>query len=131
MRKKGDKKTVKIGFHLVFSPKDISYHYPLAFSYLKSYLERNFNINFTTVLLNSKQDVFFEKNMDIFGICTYSQDFDDAIRITDKLKEDNPDLIILMGGQHILHFPKTLPKSVDIGVIGEGEITFLELISLY
>ncbi len=122
--------TIRIGFHLVLNAVDISYYYPLAFSYLKSYLEAYLGHSFEAVLLNSLESSIADA-VDILCLSVYSQDFDDAKIITDKFKKLNSNLIIILGGQHITHFPETLPVSVDVGVIGEGEITFLELMRLY
>jgi radical SAM superfamily enzyme YgiQ (UPF0313 family) len=40
-------------------------------------------------------------------------------------------LPVLIGGMHITSLPQALTADMDVGCIGEGEITFLELMQLY
>lgn len=51
----------------------------------------------------------------------------DAAKII-REKYDRP---FVLGGTHISCLPESLPNEFDLGVIGEGEITFLEIIKLY
>jgi radical SAM superfamily enzyme YgiQ (UPF0313 family) len=67
-------------------------------------------------------------NPHILGISCFSQDFDDAVKICNQARASVP--YIIFGGFHITAFPQTLPENADIGVIGEGEITFGEILSL-
>lgn len=49
-----------------------------------------------------------------------------------KIKENNPDIITIVGGPHITAVPKetmVLYPDIDIGVLGEGEITIVELLN--
>lgn len=122
---------MKIGFFQVVNSIDVYYHYPLNYAYLKSYLKAHLESDFEFVFLPPQPPFTLVKNLNILCISCYSQDFDDAKAAAVEFKKSNPDLLILLGGLHITHFPETLPVSVDIGVIGEGEITFLELMKLY
>jgi len=54
-----------------------------------------------------------------------------AQKIAEKIKQKNKDIKILIGGAHLTALPeKTMENSsFDIGVIGEGEITLIDLLS--
>jgi radical SAM superfamily enzyme YgiQ (UPF0313 family) len=122
---------MRIGFLQVVNSIDVNYHYSLNFAYLKSYLNTHLETDFQFSFLPLQNYFTMAKDLDILCISCYSQDFDDAKVVVGKFKKLNPNLVIILGGQHITNFPQTLPLSVDIGVIGEGEITFLKLIELY
>ncbi len=64
---------------------------------------------------------------DLIGITTYTISFSDIIDICRCLKEQNSGIPIVLGGPHITSLPGSLPVQADIGVLGEGEATFLEL----
>lgn len=54
-----------------------------------------------------------------------------AAKIADLLKKRSPDIVTIVGGPHITALPEktmTLYPDFDIGVIGEGEITIIELL---
>ena len=122
---------MKIGFLQIAHYHDVTYHYPLAFACLKSYLDAHLEIPFQAVWLGDYPTSGKTPAADIVCISSLSQDFDEVGIAAANIKKEHPDTLIFLGGQHITHFPETLPSSVDIGVIGEGEVTFLELIKSY
>lgn len=121
---------MKIGFYFVHNDIDIGFYRPIGFAHLVSYLRNNSNVEFEALYYEHIGDCRFAESLDVMGLTVQSQDFEEAVSIAENLKKANPDLLILLGGQHISHFPQTLPACVDIGVIGEGEITFKELMEL-
>lgn len=68
---------------------------------------------------------------DIIGISAVSEQYCRAKKLASKLKEvSNAPLVI--GGAHISALPENLQTSgFDVGVIGEGEQTFLELLNYF
>lgn len=55
-----------------------------------------------------------------------------AGKIAKKLKEQNANIIIMVGGPHISALPErtmVLYPDIDIGILGEGEVTLIELLS--
>lgn len=64
---------------------------------------------------------------DVVGISSVSENFDGARLLVSQIREvfDGP---LILGGIHISTSPGSLPRECDVGVIGEGELTFLELI---
>ena len=70
------------------------------------------------------------KGTDILAMATITQDFTTLLEIADKVKKKFG-IPIIMGGHHISALPQSLPSTADIGVIGEGEQTFAELIDIF
>ena len=121
---------MRIGFLYITNPYDIHRHYPLGFTYLINYLRKNLSQPVEAVWLENG----FNNNyghLDIICLSCISQDFDDIHEPVHFLKEKYPDTPLLLGGNHITNFPYTLPELIDAGIVGEGEITFLELVKLF
>lgn len=70
-------------------------------------------------------------NPDVVGITTMTSKYPMALRIAEMTKSINRDITVVIGGHHASIFgPKlVLDPSIDFAVIGEGEMTFLELIN--
>ena len=54
-----------------------------------------------------------------------------AARLAQQIKSKNPDIITIIGGDHLTALPEETMEefpSFDIGVIGEGDITIVELL---
>jgi len=66
---------------------------------------------------------------EVVSISATSENFADAQHTATAARESFSPLVVV-GGSHITALPHTLPRCFDIGVLGEGEQTFLELIRL-
>jgi radical SAM superfamily enzyme YgiQ (UPF0313 family) len=100
-----------------------------SIGYLLSYLEQYFPEDL--IFPVSDLDFLVKTKPDLVGISApYSQTFNRAGELAAAIKNEL-DIPVILGGQHITALPKTLPLSVDVGVLGEGEETFRDLISLY
>jgi len=105
---------------------------PLGLSYLSSYIKKNANLKDITII--DKTDILLsiqKNNFDIIGISAMTTDFKKANDYAIEIKKiTNVPLVI--GGVHITIMPHHLKESAfDIGVIGEGEQTLLELCQLF
>ena len=58
-----------------------------------------------------------------------SKNYNRAIRYAGIAKEYG--LPVIMGGMHISLLPSTLTSDMDVGVIGEGEETVVDLVKLF
>lgn len=67
---------------------------------------------------------------DVVGISSTTQSFELSKLMAARFKRSLGTPVIL-GGVHITALPETLPRDVDIAVLGEGEETFLHLVELY
>lgn len=119
---------MKIGFIKATNEIDVQWFKPLAFGYLKSYLDRNLKTPVGMTLLDTLED---PDQFDILAISSTSQDYEQAIKIARSMKQKNSNTVTVLGGHHITCLPETLTDDFDIGVRGEGEQTFLELIRYF
>ena len=105
---------------------------PLGLGYLVAYLEKF--LGFTDIAVVNTGTRTFDKIKDlkpeIVGFTAYSTNYTSVIRLMRRVKEELG-VIALLGGPHITCLPHKLDQSADIGVIGEGEKTLLELMQLY
>jgi radical SAM superfamily enzyme YgiQ (UPF0313 family) len=68
---------------------------------------------------------------DVVGITTMTNKYPMALRIAEMSKSINHDIRVVVGGHHASMFGPNLiqDRNIDFAVIGEGEMTFLELIN--
>jgi radical SAM superfamily enzyme YgiQ (UPF0313 family) len=70
------------------------------------------------------------EDADMVGISVMTPYFARVSPLAKKIKARSP-IPVIVGGHHISALPASLPEYVDVGVIGEGEETFLELVKLW
>lgn len=70
---------------------------------------------------------------ELVGISANTSQIKEAFRIAQKVKQNNSDTITVIGGCHATNKPKQTLKNkfTDVVVIGEGDLTFPELISAF
>ncbi|MRR54797.1 MAG: B12-binding domain-containing radical SAM protein [Deltaproteobacteria bacterium] len=115
---------LRIAFLHAVNEMDVQWYKPLSFGYLKAYLEKYGGNDFEMEYLEDPEKA---ENYDIIGISATSQCYDIAIGLAGRIKKACPSKVIILGGHHISALPGTLAKEIDIGVVGEGEATLLEL----
>ncbi|MFH0837581.1 MAG: radical SAM protein [Candidatus Aenigmatarchaeota archaeon] len=123
---------MKIVFYLSRIKGEILQEMPLGIGYIWSFLEKKAKergLDIEMKFAPTLDEVLAEKP-DMLGVCVLSQSIDDAIHVMEEARKQNPDIKIVMGGYHITLLPELLPKIVDVGVLGEGEATFYELVQL-
>lgn len=105
---------------------------PLGIAYVASYLRANLNVNVSILdttfnpSFEYARSAFEKKRPDIVGIYFDTIMFNDGLKIVDIAKSMG--IFVVAGGPHAIVMPETLIKKVDAVVIGEGEITFEELV---
>lgn len=109
---------------------------PFACLFIGSVLEDSgykvkiFDLRFTQNLDNAIKEIL---NCDprVVGISVTSLQIKEALYVSKKLREENPNIIIVWGGVHPTISPSQVLSNpfVDVVVRGEGEITFLELVN--
>lgn len=65
----------------------------------------------------------------LFCVSSVSQNFQLAKRYAATAAEAG--IPVIVGGYHITEIPENLTSSMDVGVIGEGEYTLLELVEIF
>jgi len=103
----------------------------LGLGYLSSSLRKKFGddcIEFKIINHSVEQEIAAFQP-DIVGITSVSQNYNRAIEYASMAKQHN--LSVIMGGVHISALPSTLTSDMDVGVIGEGEETIVDLIGIY
>ncbi|MFH1641561.1 MAG: radical SAM protein [Nanoarchaeota archaeon] len=107
---------------------------PLGIMYTASVLvKNNFEVKIVDAYLEKSRNLchFLNKeNPDIVGISVTTPAFPNTIKIAKMIRKNFPEIIIVVGGPHVTVIPKQTLSSdcFDIGIIGEGEVTFLELV---
>jgi len=68
---------------------------------------------------------------DVVGITAKSQNFASALNVAELVKRHDPETTVIIGGPHVSMVGKDALKSgcVDVGVVGEGERTLVELLN--
>jgi radical SAM superfamily enzyme YgiQ (UPF0313 family) len=106
-------------------------HPPLGLGYLISSLREQFGLDYFEFKVIDR-DVEREINNfgpDIVGITSVSQNYNKAMQYAKIAK--GLQLPVMIGGIHISALPATLTEDMDVGVIGEGEQTIIELFNLF
>lgn len=103
---------------------------PLGVGYLYSFLVSKGIIARENIKIVDSLEEIVKFKPNIVGISSVSHVIDDAIIMAKESKELTGCLTIL-GGYHVSCSPKSLPDEFDLGVIGEGELTFAEIVSSY
>ncbi len=113
------------------------YNPPLGILYIAGYLEKH--TNFVVEILDTQadeisydhlKDVISAKSPDVVGITAMTFTLIDVIQVIRLIKSINPDIKVVLGGPHVHIYPEETIKipGVDFLVLGEGEITFKELL---
>jgi len=107
---------------------------PLGLASISAYLKKYCTEDIRVTLLDANVDDIYKVFVlgDIYAITAVTQDIGEAIRYAKFIKSFerriNDTLPVILGGVHISTY-RVLPEPFDIGVIGEGERTMLELVS--
>jgi len=66
---------------------------------------------------------------DVIGFYSATLTLPRVGRIAERIKNVFPEALIVLGGPHISARPQDLPAAIDLGVLGEGEATFAEILN--
>lgn len=118
---------------------DGHYVMPMGTLYVSAYLKQSGVANVVTLNLNHcdgeeydiLKDTITRKDIDIVGLGGLSGEYQDLARMANYAHTIKPEIIIVMGGGIVTADPETtmlaIPE-VDYGIIGEGELTIVELV---
>jgi anaerobic magnesium-protoporphyrin IX monomethyl ester cyclase len=102
-------------------------YYPLAFGYLTSYCRKH-GVQFEPFYVEKlNADILRTFQPDVVALTSITETYCLAQHYADLVKQFNSKVKVVVGGVHISAVPRSLGPSMDIGVLGEGEQTFMEL----
>lgn len=110
-------------------------HTNLAIRYLKAYAEPDYNVDLVEFtikdpVMNIVSDLI-QRKPDVIGFSCYIWNIEETIKVMSMLKKINPDLILVLGGPEVTYdVSEWLERLTDVDfiVLGEGEITFKQLL---
>lgn len=124
---------IKVLFINAIDPlSEIERRYPnLGLGYLVSSLRKQFGPNkFEFKIIDSDVEKTLKTfHPDIVGITCVTQNYNIAKKYATIANRLN--IAVLIGGVHISMLPESLTEDMNIGVIGEGEITIKELFLIF
>jgi radical SAM superfamily enzyme YgiQ (UPF0313 family) len=109
--------------------KEVEIQHPsLGTLYLASYLKAYGGFNDIKILETGSitEQTLKTIKPDIIGVSSITQHFNIAKKLCAEVKRIS-DVPIIIGGYHISALPNNLTADMDVGVVGEGEETMLEL----
>ncbi|MCS7098374.1 MAG: B12-binding domain-containing radical SAM protein [Candidatus Methanomethyliaceae archaeon] len=110
---------------------------PLGLAYIGAVLEKEgYNVKIIDAaaldISNKKLgEILKKESPNVIGVTSTTPTVYDAMKAIITAKENVPDAITIMGGYHITFLPEeTMMEcpALDIGVIGEGEVTIIDLL---
>lgn len=113
------------------------YNPPLGILYIAGYLEKHTDFNVEVLDTQAEEigydrlkDIISAKLPDVVGITAMTFTIIDVIQVIHLVKSINPNIKVVLGGPHVHIYPEETIKipGVDFLVLGEGEITFKELV---
>ncbi len=125
-------KTREIRLALASTIKDLNCE-PINLLYLATYLKKNMdNVKIRIVDINFEEPIkkILELKPDIIGISSMTISYNYACKLARQIKSAL-NVPVVIGGVHISSCPESLSREFDMGVLGEGELTFLELMKLF
>lgn len=109
----------------------------LGLASLAAYLRRNMPVEIMIIDAKLERETFTGVvkrgtafSPDVVGLTAFTNEIEPAAHLARMLKAELPEAIFVIGGVHITALPvATLEEfeSFDVGVVGEGEVTFLDL----
>jgi len=119
----------------LITPGKFALGVPLNLAYIAAYLQKYDPEGHKIKIIDEFAGDDAEKDLlkfkpDVIGISATTTQIPRAIEITNFAKENEVKIPVVIGGVHTTVLPeRTLREGkFDVGVIGEGEVTFLELI---
>lgn len=105
---------------------------PLGLGYLASYLKKYLNFHDIAIVNTGDQTLqkIIDQQPEIVGFTAYTAGYYDFLQLMQQVKQRLP-VTVLAGGPHITCLAHKLSTFTDIGFIGEGEQSLLELMQIY
>jgi len=105
---------------------------PLGLGYLAAYVKKYSDFH-DIKIINTGENIFEKISVEqpeIVGFTAYTAGYYDVVNLLKQVK-NKLGVKTLIGGPHVTCLPQQMPRAADIGVIGEGEETLVELLRCY
>jgi len=102
---------------------------PFGLMYISSFLKKHLGDDVEISIIDGTCRELPE-DADMAGISVMTPYYSRVSPLAKMIKEHS-EIPVVVGGHHITALPFSLPEHVDVGVCGEGEETFLELVKLW
>ncbi len=102
---------------------------PFGLLYISSYLKKHFDGDLEITIVDGATELQLD-GVDMVGISSMSPFYGRACACATAIREKHG-IPLILGGFHISVLPSTFAPCFDVGVVGEGEVTFLELLKLW
>ena len=106
---------------------------PISLGYLAAALKRDLpeiEVDIIDGNYGSLMRSIRKSRPDVVGISAMTVHYNQALKVADLVKTKLA-LPVILGGVHISTHPKSFKPCFDVGVIGEGELTLVELLRSY
>jgi len=126
-------KTLTVALVNIGDEGGITERYPaIGSAYLMGYVEKHLPQVKCYFVREQAFQTIADMEPDLIGISAYTPDFNLSLELSTQLKANWPNIPIVLGGPHVTVMPEVLLNSpFDLGVLGEGEETFKELIQSF
>ncbi len=106
---------------------------PLGLASVATYLEKKGNFKDIRIIDSQYDDLLNDTlkfNPDIIGLSAFTVNYGQAIKLAGEFRKKSRAKIVI-GSYHISTLPASFKDVFDVGVVGEGEQTMLELMQLF
>jgi len=106
----------------------------LGLGYLAAYLRERMPVDVKILqrkFFPSLAEAILKEEPDMVGYFALTTGLNQVFELIEKVAENRPGTIQIMGGPHITAMPQSLPLKAAAGVIDEGEETFLQLVEIF
>ena len=115
-------------------------YFPLGLGYLAAYI-RQYGYS-VKIFQASSDELYYEELKELFssydpsivGISVMTPSYPGAVKVCNIIKSHDSNIVTVMGGHHVSAIGKEVMEQspdTDFAVIGEGEITFYELVQAF
>jgi anaerobic magnesium-protoporphyrin IX monomethyl ester cyclase len=111
-----------------YTDSNVPISVPNGTDYLASFI--NHHLPSWNAYVEYDEKKLMERKPDLVGLSSFTRTYNEAIKISREIK-NNFNIPVIIGGHHISAIPDNLDYSMDVGVLGEGENTLLELVKLF
>ncbi|MCQ8892911.1 MAG: cobalamin-dependent protein, partial [Candidatus Methanosuratincola sp.] len=110
---------------------------PLGLAYIGAVLERDgYDVTMIDAPISCESQEGVIKKLqsmkpDVIGVTSTTPNIGNAVSLITKIKQKMPGTVTVLGGCHITFLPEEtmgMCPAIDVGVIGEGEATMLDLV---